>query len=165
MNIGALLLHPFRHTKWCKAIIRRRCNKHFEYERANSQQQRDERVSLGMYRLEFGNGMRWAHSRPGKTALPLDIRMPWTSRMWMTDQEINRYLNEYGDKSFENLPAWLRQELAARNLTWPKRQPTSDEFLESMEDARIHRVTNDELTINDLEDYYERGKRSALRPF
>ena len=84
---------------------------------------------------------------------------------FMSPEEINSYLNEHGDNSYEDLPYWLRHELSARQLSWPRRIATSDEYFESQEDARIHRVSNNELTIQDYEDYYTYGKRGQLRSY
>ena len=165
MNIGALVLYPFRNTKWCKRLIHRQCNKHFEQQRIKQERLRDERMGLGMYSLLLGNGKRFEHARSDKTVLALNVSLPWRRRMYMTDEEIHAYLNEHGDMAFENLPVWLREELKSRRLTWPNRVPTTQEFFDTIEDGRVHRVTNQELEIQDLQNFYLHGKSGSLRPY
>ena len=77
---------------------------------------------------------------------------------YMTDEEVNRALEEYGDRGFDRLPSWLQHELRVRNLTWEPRSPTDLEAWDTIADAREHRIIHNELTIKDYQDKYKRGK-------
>ena len=77
---------------------------------------------------------------------------------YMTDEEVNQALEEYGNRGFDKLPKWLRRELKARNLTWKPHTPTDIEVWDTVADARVHRITHNELTIKDYQDKYIRGK-------
>jgi len=41
---------------------------------------------------------------------------------YMTDEEVSRYLAEYDESGFDDIPNWLQQELRARNLAWNPNQ-------------------------------------------
>ena len=76
----------------------------------------------------------------------------------MTDEEVNRWLLEYGDRGFDKLPSWLKEEMKGRNLTVETRSPTELEAWETVADAREHRIVNKELIIKDYQDKYIRGR-------
>ena len=76
----------------------------------------------------------------------------------MTDSEVTMYLSEYDERGFEAIPAWLRHEIRARQLTFPRRDPTPQEMDETIRDAREHRIVNNEKTLEDYIDKYKHGK-------
>ena len=81
---------------------------------------------------------------------------------YITDEEVNRELEEHGDRGFDKLPDWVKEELKARNLLFQVRQPTELEMWETVADAREHRIMNKQLTISDYQDKYIRGKSFAI---
>ena len=81
---------------------------------------------------------------------------------YMTDEEVKRYLAEYSESGFDDLPNWLQTELRARQLVFEKRQPTELEQWETVSDAREHRIVNIELTQEDYKDKYMKGKSLTL---
>ena len=83
-------------------------------------------------------------------------------RPYMTDEEVKRYLAEYSESGFDDLPNWLQTELRARQLVFEKRQPTELEQWETVSDAREHRIANKELTQEDYKDKYMRRKSLTL---
>ena len=80
----------------------------------------------------------------------------------MSDEEVNRHLSEYGDSGYDDLPDWLRSEVRSRNLLYEKRQPTDIEKWETVSDAREHRITNNELTLQDYKDKYLNGRNFTI---
>jgi hypothetical protein len=81
---------------------------------------------------------------------------------YMIDEEVKRYLAEYSESGFDDLPNWLQTELKARQLVFEKRQPTELEQWETVSDAREHRIVNKELTQEDYKDKYMKGKSLTL---
>jgi hypothetical protein len=81
---------------------------------------------------------------------------------YMTDEELNSYLNEFSELGFDDLPSWLQTELKARQLVVTKREPTELEMWETNSDAREHRIMNKELTQQDYVDKYRKGKSLTL---
>ena len=81
---------------------------------------------------------------------------------YMSDEEVSRYLAEYDESGFDDIPNWLQQELKARNLQIPKRWPTDMEKWETVGDAREHRIVNKELTQEDYKDKYFKGKSITI---
>ena len=79
-------------------------------------------------------------------------------RPYMEDEEVRRYLRDYEDLGFTDLPDWLQRELIARDLPHEVRRPTDIEKWETVSDAREHRIVNKELSIQDYIDHYT-GKR------
>lgn len=77
----------------------------------------------------------------------------------MTDQAVLKLLDRYDECSFDQLPSWLRDTIRVRNLNIKRRPPTEYEQLQTIEDAREHRITNHELTIKDYINFYK-GKRT-----
>ena len=80
-------------------------------------------------------------------------------RPYMEDEEVRRYLRDYEDLGFADLPDWLQRELIARDLPHEIRIPTDIEKWETVSDAREHRIVNQELSIQDYIDHYT-GKRN-----
>ena len=80
-------------------------------------------------------------------------------RPYMEDEEVRRYLRDYEDLGFTDLPDWLQRELIARDLPQEIRRPTDIEKWETVSDAREHRIVNQELSIQDYIDHYT-GKRN-----
>ena len=76
----------------------------------------------------------------------------------MTNEEVVIWLDEYGDRGYEDLPAWLKAEMLARNLTWRPRKPTELEMWETVKDAREHRIVNKQLDLKDYIDKYVKNK-------
>jgi hypothetical protein len=81
---------------------------------------------------------------------------------YMSDEEVSRYLAEYNESGFDDIPNWLRQELKVRQLVFKKRQPTDMEKWETVSDAREHRIVNKELTQEDYKDKYMKGKSITI---
>jgi hypothetical protein len=79
-------------------------------------------------------------------------------KTYMTDEEVQRYLTEYGDRGYNRLPSWLKDEMKGRNLPCSTRQPTELEQWETVADAREHRIVNKELIIADYQDKYIKGR-------
>ena len=82
---------------------------------------------------------------------------------YMTDEEVKRYLAEYSESGFDDLPNWLQTELRARQLVFEKRQPTELEQWETVVDAFEHRVMNDELTVKDYLNKYTKGRNPTCQ--
>jgi len=76
----------------------------------------------------------------------------------MTDEEILTYASEYDENGFESMPSWLQHEMRVRCINIEPRPPTELEMWETVSDAREHRITNKELTIEDYVDKYKKGK-------
>ena len=76
------------------------------------------------------------------------------SHSHMHTDEIWLELQEYGDVGYEDMPKWLRQELECRDLRFDIRQPTEQEIIETIQDAKDHRLLNNEMTTNDLMEKY-----------
>ena len=76
----------------------------------------------------------------------------------MTNEEVLMYLSEYDEQSFDQLPNWLQQELQVRQLKFGPREPTEEEKFVTIQDAREHRIMNNERNIEDFKDHYKRGK-------
>ena len=72
----------------------------------------------------------------------------------MSDTEIWLELQEYGDIGYEDMPKWLKNELIARQLTFESRKPTIQEMLETEQDAKEHRVMNNEMNLDDYKERY-----------
>jgi len=83
--------------------------------------------------------------------------MSFSDQPYMTDRELNLALSEYDEHGFEDIPQWMQQELITRNLPEFKRHPTEQEKEETISDARRHRISNNEKTIEDFKDKYLRG--------
>jgi len=94
---------------------------------------------------------------------PKEIRTAMNKvKPYMSDEEVNRHLSEYGDSGYDDLPDWLRSEVRSRNLLYEKRQPTDIEKWETVSDAREHRITNNELTLQDYKDKYLNGRNFTI---
>ena len=76
----------------------------------------------------------------------------------MTNEEVLMYLSEYDEQSFDQLPDWLQQELQVRQFKFGPREPTKEEKFVTIQDAREHRIMNNERNIEDFKDHYKRGK-------
>jgi len=83
---------------------------------------------------------------------------------YMTNEEVNVALTEFGDVGYDDLPSWLKHELIARGLQFPKREPTDLERWETIMDATEHRIMNKELAIEDYINHYT-GKRNYNNVF
>jgi hypothetical protein len=81
---------------------------------------------------------------------------------YMTDEEVSIELLAYDDVGYEDVPAWLRQELESRGMVVPRREPTELEMWDTVKDALEHRIINKELTIKDYLDKYKHGKSLTL---
>jgi hypothetical protein len=75
----------------------------------------------------------------------------------VSDVELNEALSDYEEHSFDKIPQWIRKELRLRNLPEFIRKPTQVEMQDTMSDARIHRITHNEKTIEDFQDKYKLG--------
>ncbi len=97
--------------------------------------------------------MRKRHVKRNKIGPQVHITKPY-----MTDEEVMSALEEHGNHGFDKLPNWLKQELRVRKIQWPTREPTDLEKWDTVEDAREHRILNNELIIKDYQDKYIRGR-------
>ena len=73
----------------------------------------------------------------------------------MTDAQVMRYLGNYGDRAYDDLPYWLKQEMKTRKQPYYCRKPTDEEMFDTIRDAREHRITNKELVVSDYIDKYK----------
>ena len=76
------------------------------------------------------------------------------SNRYMTDDEVWLALNEHDELAYSDIPSWLRNELVARRISFEIRSPTEQEQIETEIDAKYHRVTHNEMNINDYKDKY-----------
>jgi hypothetical protein len=77
---------------------------------------------------------------------------------YRTDNDVRKLVSYYDEQAFQDIPAMLRQAVISRYITFPTRQPTEQEKLETVGDARMHRILNNEKTIEDYKDKYLHGK-------
>lgn len=77
---------------------------------------------------------------------------------FMTNEEVTVALREYDDCGFEALPGWLQQELKVRHLAFGPRKPTPMEIEETKDDALMHRILNNEETLDDMYNQYCKGE-------
>ena len=81
---------------------------------------------------------------------------------YMSNEEVMSALAKYDDSGYGDVPQWLKRELQARSITFPKRQATELEQWETVSDAREHRIMHNELTIKDYQDKYKKGKSITI---
>jgi|TARA_Y100000310_G_scaffold272045_1_gene286817 hypothetical protein len=79
-----------------------------------------------------------------------------------SDNQIAYELLKYDEVAFCDVPRWLREQVIARDMHFPRREPTELEMWETVADAREHRITNNELTIQDYLDHYKYGKSFTI---
>ncbi len=106
--------------------------------------------------------VRFVLFREGLEMVTQDSKPIFKPRKYMTDEELKQHLLEFDDLGFDDLPKWIQLELKARRLHFECRSPTELEMWETNKDAREHRITNKELTIDDYLDKYKRGKSLTL---
>ena len=130
-----------------------------QYMRSNSLPLDDNYVIVCIYHTPFSSEQRkkFTMKRKSKLGLPMDKLKPY-----MTDEEVNKHLSEYGELGFDDIPSWLKNEVKARNLIYEKRMPTEMEQWETVSDAREHRIMNKELTQQDYIAKYRKGKSITL---
>jgi len=73
---------------------------------------------------------------------------------YMTDEEVWLELQEYDELGYEDMPQYLKNELIGRRITFDRRNPTDSEMLETLEDAKEHRLMNNEMNIEDYKEKY-----------
>lgn len=119
----------------------------------------DDYIVLCIYHTPFTPKQRAKFVKPKqyRTGVSMTKLKPY-----MTDEEVNEHLAEFGERGFDDIPSWLRHEIKARNLIYKKRIATESEQWETVEDAREHRITNKELTIKDYLNKYKRGQSITL---
>ena len=81
---------------------------------------------------------------------------------YRSDEELIAVLAEFDELGYEDVPYMLRQQLEGRTITFERREPTELEMWETNSDAREHRITNNELTIQDYLDKYRNGKSFTI---
>jgi hypothetical protein len=79
-----------------------------------------------------------------------------------TDQDILRYVSEYDEQSFADMPDWLCVQMQVREFIFGPREPTELEQWETVADAREHRIMNNEKTLQDYKDKYFKGKSFTI---
>jgi len=72
----------------------------------------------------------------------------------MTNDDVWLHLQEYNDVGYHDMPKWLRNHLEAYDIRFDIRQPTQQEMIETEQDAKDHRILNNELTTDDLMEKY-----------
>jgi hypothetical protein len=77
---------------------------------------------------------------------------------YLTDEEVCMHLSDYDEQAFDQIPDWLQQELRVRHILFRSREPTEEEKLTTIQDAKEHRIYNNERNIGDFQDKYKRGK-------
>ena len=77
----------------------------------------------------------------------------------MTNEEVMYSLGEYDEHGFESIPEWLQHELQARELPFTTRDPTIHERRDTIQDAKEHRLGNNERIIEDFQDKYHIQRR------
>ena len=77
---------------------------------------------------------------------------------YRSDNDIRQLVSQYDEQSFQDMPYWLRETVKARSVTFTRRQPTELEMWETNNDAREHRIMNNEKTLEDYKDKYLHGK-------
>lgn len=82
------------------------------------------------------------------------------SRMmpYHSNEDILRYVSEYDEQSFADMPQWLQIQMQVREFIFGPREPSEVEQFETIADAKEHRIYNNERTIDDFKDQYLRGK-------
>jgi hypothetical protein len=75
-----------------------------------------------------------------------------------TSEELMSQLDYYNEQAWTDVPKSIRERIEARYILVPSREPTEQEIWETISDAREHRITNKELTIQDYLDKYKHGK-------
>ena len=78
---------------------------------------------------------------------------------YMTNEEVMYSLREYDEHGFESIPEWLQHELQARELPFPTRNPTIHERRDTIQDAKEHRLGNNERIVEDFQDKYHIQRR------
>jgi len=63
----------------------------------------------------------------------------------------------YRDEVFDQLPYWIRNNLKVNKVHHKARNPTGDEMLDTVKDAREHRKFNNEVSMDDYKDHYFHG--------
>ena len=63
----------------------------------------------------------------------------------------------YRDEAFDQLPYWIRNNLKVNKVHHKARNPTGDEMLDTVKDAREHRKFNNEVSMTDYKDHYFHG--------
>jgi hypothetical protein len=73
---------------------------------------------------------------------------------YMSNEEVTVALREYDEQGFESIPDWLQHELRSRDLPFEVRHPTIHEKRDTIQDAKEHRIGNNERIIEDFQDKY-----------
>jgi len=79
-----------------------------------------------------------------------------------TNEEIMSQLDYYNDVAWEDVPHTIREQINARYILIPSREPTELEQWETIEDAREHRITNNEMTIKDITHKYTQKRKQHV---
>jgi hypothetical protein len=80
----------------------------------------------------------------------------------LSDDQLAMKLTEYDEVGYQDVPYMLREKLESRTLIFRRREPTELEQWETNSDAREHRITNNELTLDDYLDYFKHGKSLTI---
>ena len=75
-----------------------------------------------------------------------------------TDEQIAMKLWEYDEQGYSDIPSWLRHQIEIRNIQFPTREPTPQEKAITVQDAREHRLMNNERTMEDFKHKYTRKR-------
>jgi hypothetical protein len=81
---------------------------------------------------------------------------------YRTDIELAFELTDYDELGYQDIPYMLRQQIESRTLMFKRREPTELEVWETNKDAKEHRHINNERTLDDFKDTYQRGKHFNL---
>lgn len=88
---------------------------------------------------------------------------PQLVRPEITNEKVIELLDGYDELAFDQLPYWLRETVKARGIVFKQHQPDQVAMWDTVDDAREHRIMNNELTIQDFIDKYT--KRQSLSIF
>lgn len=80
-------------------------------------------------------------------------------QMYISNVELADALADYSNHGFDDLPDWIRYELRTRQLTFDTRRPESYERSVTNADLLEHKITNNELTINDYNFLAKKGMK------
>ena len=84
-------------------------------------------------------------------------------RRKLTSEYVNNILDKYyPDATYDRLPGWIKTYLTSMGDDAPRRNPTGQEMLETIADAKMHRKVTNSLELEDFEDQYKFGTSSIF---
>jgi len=87
----------------------------------------------------------------------------YKKRRKITSEYVNNILDKYyPDAPYDRLPGWIKTYLTSMGDDAPRRNPTGQEMLETVADAKMHRKVTNSLELEDFEDQYKFGTSSIF---